>query len=165
MHARHALDVMHITKNITESLLGTLMQSKGKGKDSLQCRMDLEAMGVRAELHPLTLPDGKKKLPVASWSLETKEKERLLWFFHELKVPIGFSSNIRRIANMKDLKFNMSCLKAHDCHVIMAQLLPVAIRGVLLEKVREPIIKFCSFFNAISHKVIDPWSLKSYRMI
>jgi len=81
--------------------------------------MGLEAMCVRAELHPLTLPDGKNKLPVASWSLETKEKERLLWFFHELKVPTGYSSNIRRIANMKDLKFNMSCLKAHNCHVIM----------------------------------------------
>jgi len=57
---------------------------------------------------------------------------------------------------MKDLKFNMSCLKAHD----MTQLLPIAIRGVLLEKVREPIIKFCSFFNVISHKVIDPMELK-----
>ena len=135
MHVRHALDGMYIMKNITESLLGTLMQSKGKGKDSLQCRMDLEAMGVRVELHPLTLPDGKKKLLVASWSLETKEKERLLWFFHELKVPTGYSSNIRRIANMKDLKFNMSCLKAHDSHVITMQLLPVAIRGILPEKV------------------------------
>ena len=72
LHVRHTLDGMHITKNITEGLLGTLMQSKGKGKDSLQCHMDLEAMGVRAELHPLTLPDDKNKVPVASWSLETK---------------------------------------------------------------------------------------------
>ena len=61
---------------------------------------------------------------------------------------------------MKDLKFNMSYLKDHDCHVIMTQLLPVAIKGVLPEKVREPIIKFCSFFNAISHNVIDPMELK-----
>ena len=61
---------------------------------------------------------------------------------------------------MKDSKFNMSCLEGHDCHVIMAQLLPVAIRGVLPEKVRELIIKFCSFFNVISHKVIDPMELK-----
>jgi len=61
-----------LPKNVMESLLGTLMQSKDKGKDSLQCHMDLEAMGVRAELHPLTLPDDKNKVPVASWSLETK---------------------------------------------------------------------------------------------
>ena len=61
---------------------------------------------------------------------------------------------------MKDLKFNMSCLKPHNCHLIMTQLLPVAICSVLSEKVQEPIIKFYSFFNAISHKVIDPMELK-----
>ena len=136
------------------------MQLKGKGKDSLQCHMDLKAMGLRVELHPLSLPDGKKKLPVASWSLQTKEKERLLRFFHELKVPTGYSSNIRRITKMKDLKFNMSYLKAHDWHAIMMQLLPVGIRGVIPVKVWEPIIKFCSFFKVISHKVIDPMELK-----
>jgi hypothetical protein len=43
--------------------------------------MDIEAMGVRVELHPLTVPNGKKILLVASWSLQTKEKERLLRFF------------------------------------------------------------------------------------
>jgi len=75
-------------------------------------------------------------------------------------VPTEYSSNIRQIANMKDSKFNMSCLKAHDCHVIMTQLLAIAMRGVLPEKVRELIINFCSFFNAISHKVIDPMDLE-----
>ena len=57
--------------------------------------------------------------------------------------------------NMKELKFNMSCMKAHDCHVIMIELLPVAFKGVLPMKARDLIIKLCSFFNAISHKIID----------
>ena len=35
-------------------------------------------------------------------------------------------------------------------------MLSVAIRGILPDKVRDPIIKLCSFFNAISQKVIDP---------
>ena len=61
---------------------------------------------------------------------------------------------------MEDLKFNMSFMKTHDYHVIMTQLIPIAIRGVLLVKKREPITKLCSFFNAISHKVIDPLDLK-----
>ena len=78
-------------------------------------------------------------------------------------MPIGYYSNIRRLANMKDLKFNMQLMKAHDCHVIMTQLLPVAIRGILPEKLCDPIIKLCSFFNAISHKVIDLDTLESYR--
>ena len=156
---RHALDGMHLTKNVTESTLGTLMAMKGKGKDSLETRQDLQDMNVRSELHPITQHDGKTKLPVASWTLDKIEKRKICSFFHELKVPTGYSSNIRRLANMKELKFNMSCMKAHDCHVIMTQLLPVALRGVLPVKVRDPIIKLCSFFNAISHKVIDPNTL------
>ena len=47
-------------------------------------------------------------------------------------------------------------LKSHDCHVIMTQLLPVALRGLLPKNVRLAIVKLCSFLNAISQKVIDP---------
>jgi hypothetical protein len=50
-----------------------------------------------------------------------------------MKVPSGYSSNIKGTINMKDKKFTN--LKAHDCHMLMAQLLPVALRGVLPEKV------------------------------
>ena len=56
---------------------------------------------------------------------------------------------------MRELKFNYGPMKAHDCHVIMTQLLPIALRGILPSKVSAPIIKLCSFFNAISKKVID----------
>jgi hypothetical protein len=155
LDVRHTLDGMHITKNVTESQLGTLMEAKGKGKDSLDTCLDLQELEVRPELHPELQPDGTQKTPVASWTLGIEEKKKLLSFFHELKVPTSYCSNIRRLANMKYLKFNMHLMKVHDCHVIMIQLLPVAIRGVLQEKLHDPIIKLCSFFNTISHKVID----------
>jgi hypothetical protein len=116
-------------------------------------------MNVRSELHPIIQPVEKNKLTVASWTLDNNEKRKIYSFFHEIKVPTGYSSNIIRLANMKELKFNMSCMKAHDCHIIMTQLLPVALRGILLVKVRDPIIKLYSFFNAISHKVVDPNTL------
>ena len=119
MDVCHALDGMHITKNVTESPLGTLMEAKGKGKDSLNTHLDQQEINVWPELHPKLQPDGTKKLPVASWTLETKEKKKLLSFFHELKVPTGYCSNIRRLADMKDLKFNMYLMKACDFHVIM----------------------------------------------
>jgi hypothetical protein len=135
------------------------VMTKGRGKDSFNTRLDLKELKVKPELHPKLQPDRTQKLLVASWTLETKEKNKLLSFFHELKVPIGYCSNIRRLANMKDLKFNMHLMKAHDCLVIMTQLLPVAIRGILLEKLRDPVIKQCSFFHTISHKVIDPATL------
>jgi hypothetical protein len=50
-------------------------------------------------------------------------------------------------------------MKAHDCDVMLTTMLPVAIRNILLEKVRMPIMSLCFFFNAISHKVIDEDSL------
>jgi len=121
--------------------------------------MDLEQMGVRPELHPITLEDGTKKLPVASWTLSKGEKEKLLSFFDELKVPTGYCANLKRLVNMKRLKLNISGMKAHDYHVMMTQLLSVALRGILPDKVCDPIIKLCSFFNAISQKVIDVQTL------
>ena len=42
----HSLDVMHITKNVCESLLGTLGL-----KDGPKARADLKSMGIREELH------------------------------------------------------------------------------------------------------------------
>src|SRR4051812_45659847 len=42
----------------------------------------------------------------------------------------------------------------------MTQLLPVALRGLLPENVRVPIVKLCAFLNAISQKVIDHASLE-----
>jgi hypothetical protein len=59
---------------------------------------------------------------------------------------------------MKDKKFTN--LKAHNCHMLMTQLLPVALRGVLPEKVRlAALVKLCAFLNAISQKEIDPRNL------
>jgi hypothetical protein len=40
LHTPHSLDVMHITKNVTESLLGTLCNSE-KSKDGPKARYDL----------------------------------------------------------------------------------------------------------------------------
>ena len=146
----HSLDPMNITKNICASTLGTLLATKGESKDSIKSRMDLEQMGVRPELHPITLEDGTNKLPVASWTISKGEKEKLLSFFDELKVPTGYCANLKRLVNMKQFKLNISGMKAHDYHVMMTQLLPIALRGILPDKVRDPIIKLCSFFNAVS---------------
>jgi len=48
---RHNLDVMHIKKNICDSVLGTLMNIDGKTKDTYKARLDLREMGIRKELH------------------------------------------------------------------------------------------------------------------
>jgi hypothetical protein len=74
-----------------------------------------------------------------------------------IKVPSGFFSNIKHIINVPKKKFVN--LKSHDCHVIMTQLLLVALRGILPPHVRLAIVKLCAFLNVISQKAINPFDL------
>ena len=106
----------------------------------------------------MELENGHFELPVASWTLKKEEKH--ISFFNELKVPTGYCAYPKMLVNMRELKFNYGPMKPHDCHVIMTQLLPVALCGSLPPKVGTPIIKVCSFFNTISKKVIDVSTLE-----
>ena len=49
---RYNLDVMHIEKNICDSLLGTLLNILRKTKYGIGTRLDLIEIGVRKELTP-----------------------------------------------------------------------------------------------------------------
>ena len=71
---RHNLDVMHIEKNICDSVLGTLMYDSGKGKnkDTSNARKDLEDIGIRKELH-LQKTGTSTKMPQVKYTL-TKAK-------------------------------------------------------------------------------------------
>ena len=105
-------------------------------------------------------PCGRKNyLGTASYTLSKREKESMFECLDSIKVPSGYSSNVRRIIKCKDKKFVN--IKSHDCHVLMTQLLPVVLRGILPENVRKTIIKLCAFLNAISQKVIHPDNLAS----
>jgi hypothetical protein len=43
---RHDLDVMHIEKNICESILGTLLKLDGKCKDGENARLHMEHLRI-----------------------------------------------------------------------------------------------------------------------
>ncbi|KAL6219858.1 hypothetical protein ACLB2K_007617 [Fragaria x ananassa] len=50
MKIRHNLDVMHIEKNVYDSVLGTIMNLKDNNKDTPKARVDLRKMGIRPKL-------------------------------------------------------------------------------------------------------------------
>lgn len=54
---------------------------------------------------------------------------------------------------MDDCK--VSGLKSHDYHVLMQQLLPIALKGLLPKGPRLAIFRLCSFFNLLCQRVID----------
>nr|AAM08512.1 Putative transposase [Oryza sativa Japonica Group] len=131
----------------------------GKSKDTLEARNDLKHMEQRGDLHPEPKEKGSHYLSPASYTLSKAEKESLFQCFESIKVPSVYSTNIKRIISTKEKKFTN--LKSHDCHVLMTQLLPVIIRGILPDNVRATITKLCSFMNAISQRVIDPDRLEA----
>ena len=60
---------------------------------------------------------------------------------------------MNNIVCMDQLK--LTCLKSHDCHVLMQHFLPIVIRDALPKHVRYAIIRLCFFFKDICCKVID----------
>ena len=149
---RHNLDVMHIEKNVCESVIGTLLNIPGKTKDGVASRRDLKAMKIRLELVPKEV--GKRTyLPPACFTLSKAEKQQFCETLADVKVPEGYSSNVRNYVSMEELK--LIGLKSHDCHILMKTLLPVAIYSTLPENVRNAITRLCMFFNIICSKVVD----------
>ncbi|KAL4555368.1 hypothetical protein LXL04_037986 [Taraxacum kok-saghyz] len=149
---RHQLDVMHIEKNVCESVYGTLLNLPNKTKDGIKARQDVEAMGIKPELQ--TQPRGKRTwLPPACYTMNTAEKRLFYETLSNIKVPDGYCSNFRNLVS--DDVSSMNDLKSNDCHVLMQQLLPFTIKGVLHVKVRKTIISLCHFFNELCSKVFE----------
>nr|GEV95672.1 hypothetical protein [Tanacetum cinerariifolium] len=51
LKVRHNIDIMHVVKNVTESLTGTIFNIKGKTKDTWKSRQDLMHRGLKKSLH------------------------------------------------------------------------------------------------------------------
>ena len=99
------------------------MSDKNKTKDHAKARADLEELGMRPKL---CLQEGTStKLPESAINLNKKEKQELCEFFHSVKVPSGYSSNIRKLIHPTEHKFLQ--MKAHDSDVILTTMLAVGI--------------------------------------
>lgn len=49
---RHYLNVMHVEKNVSDSLIGRHINIQGKSKDGKSGRIDIVEIGIRQELVP-----------------------------------------------------------------------------------------------------------------
>lgn len=146
---RHNLDVMHIEKNVFDNLVYTLLDDKTKSKDNLNARKDLRELNIRSDLWP----DDNEKYQAACFSLNNHGKDIFLSVLKNVKLPDGYASNLSSCVDVNSRK--LSGLKSHDCHVIMRDLLSVAIRNLLPTDVSSAIVELCQFFRDISAKVLD----------
>ena len=70
---------MHIEKNICDSIVGTLLSTDGKSKDNFNSHLDLQAMGIRDQLH-LIQRGNRVMLLAACYSLTSNEKRNSVNF-------------------------------------------------------------------------------------
>ncbi|XP_060962103.1 uncharacterized protein LOC133032241 [Cannabis sativa] len=143
-------NVMHIEKNVCESIIGTLLDIPGK--NGLNSRLDLVEMGIRQSLAP-EKKDERLYLPPACFTLSKKEKQIVCKSLANMKVPDGYSSYIKNLVNEIGLK--LMGLKSHDCHALMQHLLPISIRSVLPKNVQECLTHVCIFFNKLCGKELE----------
>ena len=72
----HSLDVMHITKNVCKSMLGTLFNMPERTKDGPKARADLKSMGIREELHANDDDDDDVKQDTESHQRQKGQEDR-----------------------------------------------------------------------------------------
>lgn len=146
---RHNLDVMHVEKNVFDSVIGTLLGIPGKSKDSINARLDMELMGIKEGLWPVR-EGNVTRLPMGLFSLKNDEKELICKVLASAILPDGRASNISRNVHVKERTIHG--LKSHDCHVIMQELLPVAIRHALPPEMTKILLELSAYFRHLYSK-------------
>ncbi|XP_028074146.1 uncharacterized protein LOC114276562 [Camellia sinensis] len=104
---RQNIDAMHVEKNFSENVFGTMLGIDAKNKDTDKARMDLEDMNIRKDLWLTKNLDGSYVKPRASFSLTPKERERFFEFLKSVKYPDGYTKNISRSMNAKNAFFDV----------------------------------------------------------
>ncbi|WMV09018.1 hypothetical protein MTR67_002403 [Solanum verrucosum] len=114
-------------------------------------------MKIRPCLWPQYRASRRTYLPPTYFTMSLKEKELFYEVLKNVKFPHGYSSNIARWIRKRKL----SGLKTHDCHVIMQELLPIALRRSADKRINSVLIELCTFFRVLCSKVLKLDELKS----
>ncbi|KAL5537822.1 hypothetical protein UlMin_043515 [Ulmus minor] len=149
---KHNLDIMHIEKNVCDSLLGTLLADPHKSKDTDNARRDLVKLGIRHELH--LFEDGNKLMkPAADYTFSEANRRKFFRFIISIKFPDGFASNLLKNVAQNDSR--LLGLKSHDCHVIMQRLMPVGCRSLVSKNIWSTIAKLCTFSKQLCGSAVN----------
>ena len=126
LSVRHCIDVMHVEKNVCESILGTLLKIKGKRKYGDGARLDM--LGDQSQRMNEAEDDDKLLQQHQSYNFTAAEAKEFFQFLLSIKTPSSYSANIRSLVDDSLARKKLSHMKSHDCHVMLTQILPVAIK-------------------------------------
>ena len=97
-------------------------------------------------------PDDHEKFQLAKFTLTKQHKEIFLTMLKKIKVSDGYSSSISRCIDLHTRK--VAGLKSHDSHVLMQQLLPLAIKNAMPPDMSIILVEQCSFFQKLCSTVL-----------
>lgn len=121
-------------RRICDNIIGTLLKIEEKTKDNLNSYLDLQAMGIRKQLHPI-------------WK-GTRILQDFWWLF--FKCISMCETQWKEYVRAKIAWF----------HVLMQQRLPISICEVFNKDVCEAIIKLPNFFKQLCSKVLTTYQLQ-----
>jgi hypothetical protein len=145
---------------VYENFVNTFLGTEGKSKDNLNSRLDIQALGIRSDLHPVDVDD-QFYLPPAPYTMSPDEKKLFCQVIKGVKFPAGFASDIHHNVHVNERK--VSGLKSHECHIVLQRLLPLAVRKVLPEVVSAAVIRVSHFFRKICAPVFRQSGMDSLK--
>jgi hypothetical protein len=147
----HNLDVMHIEKNICDSILGTLLELEGKSKDTHNARVDLQTFKIRRKywMEPVGSRYAK---PHAPWTLTKEKRRKLCRYLANTRFPDGFAANLSRCVDVDGGKVHN--LKTHDCHILLQRVLLAGLKGVAPREMYEAVAELGRFFRELCCKTL-----------
>lgn len=90
--------------------------------------------------------------PRATYVLTEEEFEKFAKCIECLRTPSGYSSDLGKCIRKK----NFGGLKSHDYHVLMQQVLPLALRGLMKPGPRMAVMRMCKVFRRLCTAVYNP---------
>ena len=105
LHVHHCIDVMHVEKNVCESMLGTLLKIKGKTKDGGGARLDM--LGDQSKHKSEAEDDDKFIKACQSYNFSKKEATQFFTYLLSVKTPSSYCANIRSLVDVSSGKMKL----------------------------------------------------------
>jgi len=88
---------------VDDNFVNTLLGTDGKSKDNLNSRLDLQALGIRTDLHPVEVED-QFYLPPAPYTMSPDETKIFYQVLKGVKFHAGYASDIRHNVHVNERK-------------------------------------------------------------
>ena len=102
---------------MVNNIIGTILNIKGKIKDNLKARLDLEEMHLRGNLHLDCTNPNKTLSPPTYFIMSNKEKDDFFTVLTNVKLPDWHALNVSRCVKLKERCIRS--MKSHDSHILM----------------------------------------------